>query len=297
MPLRRGAAALAVPICLALAGSTAAANEPTKQECVAANETAQDLLRAGRLRDAREQLAMCTAKACPGAVRDDCAERLRAVDRRLPSVVFTPVARRSAAGIDLSAVRVTVDGAGPPRPLDGAALPVDPGEHTFTFSMGDGPPVSLQLAVHEGERLQRDVEFQPPAAAEAPPEHPASPGRPNTTAVIAWSALGAGAAGVVLGSIFGIIAAGKKSSLTELCAGKKCPPSAEAEEDVQALHANGVASDISFTVGALGLAAGGALLLLFPEDRSPAVVPERSALRNVHAWVGIGHAGIAGRFP
>ena len=180
MPLRRGAIRLVVPFWVVLAGSTAAANEPTKQECVTANENAQDLLRAGKLRDAREQLVMCTAKACPGAVRDDCAERLRAVDQKLPLVVFTPLASKGAAGIDVRAVTVTVDGASPSRPLDGTAIPVDPGEHTFTFSVGDRPPVSLELTLHEGDRLQRDVALEPPAAADAQ-EHQASPGRLNTT--------------------------------------------------------------------------------------------------------------------
>jgi hypothetical protein len=63
--------------------SPAAADAPTKQECVAANEAAQDLRRAGKLREAREKLAVCLDEGCPKAVRDDCAQRRDEVDKAM----------------------------------------------------------------------------------------------------------------------------------------------------------------------------------------------------------------------
>lgn len=57
----------------AVADNTAA---PTKQECVNANESAQDLQRAGKPAEARKKLETCAVESCPTAVREDCAQRL-----------------------------------------------------------------------------------------------------------------------------------------------------------------------------------------------------------------------------
>ena len=63
-------------------------------------------------------------------MRDDCAQRLDEIDRVQPTIVFEV---HDGSGKDLSAVRVLLDG----RPwldrVDGAAVPLDPGAHTFTF--------------------------------------------------------------------------------------------------------------------------------------------------------------------
>ena len=66
---------------------SARAVEPTKLECIAANDAAQDLRRTGKLREAREKLALCVSTACPGPVREDCAQRLTEVDGVMPSIV------------------------------------------------------------------------------------------------------------------------------------------------------------------------------------------------------------------
>ena len=121
---------LPVAFGLWLSASPAVAADPTKQECVAANESAQDLQRTGKLREARASLAVCTAASCPGAVREDCGQRLKEVEAALPRLVF---AAKDALGHDLGAVRVTIDGEPLLDKLDGSSTTVDPGEHHFTF--------------------------------------------------------------------------------------------------------------------------------------------------------------------
>src|ERR1700682_5135359 len=95
---------IAILCALTFATSSALAAKPTKKECAAANEAAQDLRSAGRLRDARASLAVCTAASCPGPIREDCAQRLKDVEAAIPTVVFVA---KDAAGNDLGAVRVT----------------------------------------------------------------------------------------------------------------------------------------------------------------------------------------------
>jgi hypothetical protein len=284
------AATLAAGVVLA---GRAAANEPTKQECVVSNETAQDLQRSGKLVQARAQLQRCAASACPGAVRADCAERLRAVSQALPTVVF---AASAADGRDLASASLAIDGAAQPAALDGSPVAVDPGTHTFVVTVAGRPPVSLQLDLKEGDRVQRSLVFE--AASPRPKgarEEVAGSAAPTEASALAtrrigWTALGAGAAGVTLGTLFGLLAVGRKSALGRACEGSQCPEGQEG--NIEGLHANAVASDVSFAVGVLGLGAGAVLLFAFPQSSAP----HGDAAVVVRPWAGLGDVGVAGRF-
>jgi hypothetical protein len=295
MPLRDKVLLSAILLCVTFPVPASATDEPTKQECVAANESAQDLTRAGKLRDAREELIACSARACPRAVRDDCAERLAAIEHAIPKVTFTLVVPKSDDAIDVRGATATLDGNALSGPIDSTAISVDPGEHTFIFTLLDWPPVSVQLSLHEGDRLEREVVFKAMAPVETHRETPA-PVHTGATRVIGWSAVGTGAAGIVLGSVFGILAVGKKSSLDDgMCnAAKKC--SASAQPDIDALHADAVAANISLAVGAVGLLAGGAILLFVPDGAGGNASREPKDTLHVDPWLGVGSLGMMGRF-
>jgi hypothetical protein len=294
MPLRDRALLSAILLCVTYPVPASAAEELTKQECVAANESAQDLTRAGKLRDAREELVACTARACPRAVRDDCAERLAAVEQAIPKVTFTLTVPKGDDAIDVRGATATVDGTALSGPIDSTAISVDPGEHTFVFTLLDWPPVSVQLSVHEGDRLGREVVFKAMAPVETHREAPA-PVHTGATRVIGWSALGTGAAGIVLGSVFGVLAIGKKSSLDNACSpSKRCPPSAQ--PDIDDLHADAVAANIGLAIGAVGLLAGGAILLFVPDSAGGDAAREANDTLHVHPWLGVGSLGMMGRF-
>jgi hypothetical protein len=127
--------------------SDARADDPTKEQCMSANEAAQSLRQAGRLEAARAQLVTCINKSCSTAVRDDCNERLNEVAKAMPTIVFTA---KGPGDADLVAVRVTMDGGRLADRLDGTALSVDPGEHTFEFTTEGFAPISKKLVVREG---------------------------------------------------------------------------------------------------------------------------------------------------
>ncbi len=293
-----------------LSGGRAAADEPTrqptKQECVVANETAQDLQRSGKLVEARTQLLTCAASACPAAVRTDCADQLQAVDQLLPTVVFLP---KDAASGAVAGASLAVDGVPLAGALDGTPVPVDPGQHTFTIRLTGQAPVVLRLVLREGERVRREVIFRavPHAATTARPgaeggaqgqvapvSPPPSPGPGALTPHrIGWAAVGAGVAGVTLGSVFGLLALGRKSSLKNGCNGSLCPPTQE--DNIEALHVDAVAANVSFLIGVLGLGAGGVLLFAFPEG-SGGEGPHAESALVVRPWAGPGSVGAAGRF-
>jgi hypothetical protein len=254
---------------VALAPSVVSAAEPTKQECVSANERAQDLRRAAQLREAKKELAVCVSASCPAPVREDCATRLSEVDAAMPSLVFVA---KDRAGNDLSAVLVTMDGLPFAENLDGTAVPVDPGEHKFIFE-GEGlPATEKSLVVHEGDK-SRHVNVVLGGVAETPADTQDGlfgPAHRQRTLGIALG--GAGALGVVIGTVFGIAA----KSTYDHAWSNECQLDArmctsQGVSDGKAAHDQATVSTVSFVVGALLLAGGAAFYFTAPKAPSVAV--------------------------
>ncbi len=129
--------------------SAAPARADDVDACASASEKGQELRDQAKLRAARDLFVTCAAERCPAVVRKDCAEWLASVDEALPSVALRA---RDAAGRDLTEVRVTVDGAPVAPRLDGRALVLDPGAHTFVFSAAGVPDVTQKLLLQEREK-------------------------------------------------------------------------------------------------------------------------------------------------
>src|SRR5688572_22684557 len=83
------------------------ASADEKQQCIAASEKAQQLKNAGKLSEARDQLAVCGRPECPKLVEKDCNEWMREVLAILPSVV---VGAKDKKGRDIVEARVSIDG-------------------------------------------------------------------------------------------------------------------------------------------------------------------------------------------
>ncbi|MBX3191809.1 MAG: hypothetical protein KF819_32765 [Labilithrix sp.] len=275
----------------------ARAKEPSKDECISTNEAAQTLRQTGKLREARAQLLVCTAKSCPGPVRDDCAQRLDEVDKATPTIVFAA----KAAGADLSAVRVTMDGSPLAERLDGSPLTVDPGEHTFEFATAGYPNVSRRLLIAEGTKGRQEIVVF--AATTSPPVAPA-PAAPPITApsepfvdapaaevssgssdgqrTLAYVLGGAGIVGLGLGAVFGVVS---KSTYDDALLNCPSGPSSCNDDGVaggKSAHTQATVSTISFIAGG-ALLAGGITLLL---TRS------KSSALNVQPMAGATAAGI-----
>lgn len=297
---------------------------PTKDECINANESAQSLRAAGKLRDAKAKLTLCTARTCPGPIRDDCSEGLNDLQKVMPTVVF---AVRSVGGADLLSVRVKMDGAVLTTRLDGAAVAVDPGQHTFTFEADGFAPFVESLLIREGEKARTErvvlqamtpgrepvpvaspptrgpVHETPPPPSEpaslapAPPPKPApseapaepEPARPKShtspARVTSYVAFGVGVAGVAAGSISGGMAMANKSALGSHCDGNACPSSERS--DINGLRSNGTISTIGFGVGIVGLAAGTVLFLVSRHHE-----PSRTGTTVPLVSVGLGGAAV-----
>jgi len=273
---------VSVGVCVlaGLAGTAAKAfaADPTTSECLAASEASLTLRRQHKVRGARAQLLTCSAASCPADVRNECLRRLGDINAALPTIVFVA---KDAAGNDLTAVKVTMDGHALAEQLEGAALPVDPGEHAFTFALAGRPPVEKKLVIHEGEKARREqIVFPAPVTSAVATSRPnvapvlVSPNAPTsseqsssgmgTQRILGIVAAGLGVVGVGVGIGFGLDALSKHNDANKLCPESNCPTREGLDRWNQAHHA-GHLSNVAFIVGGVGLAAGAVLWFTAPE--------------------------------
>lgn len=277
-------------------GVTAAhAQEKTKEECIAANESAQTMRTGGKLRDAKAQLLVCIDKTCPSVIRDDCAERLDALDRAIPTIVFTA---KGTAGADLTTVVVTMDGVKIAERLDASAIAVDPGEHTFEFSSEGYPPITKKILVREGAKGHQElVDFAPGSGSVAGPPGGGAPAvvdssSGDTQRIAAYAVGAVGIVGIGLGTVFGL-----KASSTYKDAESHCPsgPSSCTQEGItggEDAHTQAAISTASFVVGTVLL--GGALVLYFtaPSSSAPKTARAPRGFVGLSPAAGPGAAGL-----
>jgi hypothetical protein len=134
-------------------------------QCLAANESAVNLRGEHKLRQARQQSLVCAATSCPGEVRDTCQKRVAELSTAIPTVVFLA---KDAAGHDLVAVKVSMDGEPMADRLEGAAVPIEVGQHKFTFEVAGQAPVEQSFVISEGQKDRRETITIGAAAATTP---------------------------------------------------------------------------------------------------------------------------------
>jgi len=247
---------------------SARADSPTKSECAAANETAQDLRTSGKLREARQKLAICTADTCPGPIREDCAQRLQDVDTAMPTIMIEAV---DAVGHDLTSVHVSMDGQSLVQQLGGTAVEVDPGEHHFVFDAEGFQRRSETFVVREGEHNRSlHVVLQ---STSSPSESGSGSGFDGDTQ--RWLGVGLGAGGVVgivVGTIFGLVAKSTyEHALQDECGGEVTHCNVQGVRDGENAHNQAAVATVGFVAGAALLAAGAAFYFSAPHENSVAV--------------------------
>ncbi|HTB76417.1 MAG TPA: hypothetical protein VK762_24385, partial [Polyangiaceae bacterium] len=259
--VRRRLSAVALLAAAGVSQRTAAgADERTdeKQACASAAEEAEQLRSDARLMAARERLLRCSRPACPAAVRSDCAQWMTEVAAAIPTVVL---AVRDARGQDVLGALASVDGVPIAQGLDGKALEVDPGVHTFRFESG-GAAVEQVVLVREGEKsrtitatLDRGsvAATVPSGFASSPPSPAASSSRISTWT---WAFGGIGVAALGVGTYLELSVNAGASSLEGSC-GHSC---SHAEVHPLVLKQQ-VLGPIAFAVGALSLGLAGYTLL------------------------------------
>lgn len=118
-------------------------------DCIASSESGQSLRDSHSLLEARDKFAECSRDLCPRAIRLDCIRQRTEVAAAIPSVVFRA---KDSKGDELTEVTVTCDGSVIASRLDGKAVSVDPGAHTFRFEGAGFTPFDRKIVVGEGEK-------------------------------------------------------------------------------------------------------------------------------------------------
>jgi hypothetical protein len=266
---------------------------------ITAIDLAKAEVQAGRLLEAREVLlSVARIKVKPTesegskqarAEAETLAEQVRV---RIPSIViqFTP-----ALDANAEAPSLVVDGA--PVPIETVGLPrkVNPGAHTIVVTQAAAGEVQKSVTVRESETVPVviDLTQAKPFTVTKPnegmttklPEHAKEP---RNMKPLVYAGFGVAGAGVVLGTISGIVSFSKGSSLNDLCKGTQCVPAAQSV--VSSGRTWATLSTVSFVVAGVGAVAGIAgLLLSSPVQATP--VKAGASLD-----FGLGSVSVQGRF-
>jgi hypothetical protein len=194
-------------------------------------------------------------------------ERATSLEKRLAHLTIKLVA---SAPRDTRVTRDDVEIGDASR---GIALPVNSGEHVIVVT-SEGRNRKFTIAVPEGE--SREIVVEPEPAPPAPPvvllppviTHEAPlPESASSTRMLGFALVGVGATGIVIGSVTGILAIGKKSVVSDNCdASKACNQTGyDAAGAGRTLSA---VSTVAVVAGLAGLAAGTFFILTSPPAKT-----------------------------
>jgi hypothetical protein len=202
---------------------------------------------------------------------------------------------------------VTVDGTPVPAGVLGLPRTVDPGHHVVIAKVatktaqGEG---KQEVDVKEGEQKPVEVALvvtATPEQVEQPPSAPAPETPPPATTshsptVLTWIGIGVAGAGVIAGTVTGLMSMSKKSALQSECPNGVCGPGS-ASSDYDAANTYALVSTIGFI--AAGVGAGVAVVTLIVGHDEPGALPAQSPSAGglkVRPWIGVGAAGMNGTF-
>lgn len=276
---------------------------------------ARALVQLGQLVKARETYLSLTREESTSSspavlkAREDAAKEVAQLEPRLANLTV------KVDGAGAAEASVTMDGVKVPSALIGVARPADPGQHTLqasgngvasdpqTVSLkeGGGATVTLLLKPAAGAAPVPPPNAAPPPAAPAPAAAavaatpPAESGKGNGLRTASYVSFGVGAVGVVLGTVFALKAKSKYSDGNALCNDQDpCNLSQSDADRREQLGKDGdsakTMSIIGFVAGGVGVAAGTTLFILSGKKES------EPAHAGVHPWIGLGSAGLSGRF-
>jgi hypothetical protein len=240
--------------------------------CYTAYEQGQRLRNDGKLRAARDELAVCTGQSCPAFVRKDCSAWLDEVETSIPAVVLMPPS--DAKGKTDMAVTVFVDGERIADRIDGRAIPVDPGPHEVRYEL-DGRSATAHVVVPEGNKtfplvVDPAVLGPPPPVADttSPPNKPWLARLPTSTYVLG---------GVALAGFASFAGFGLAGNSVESCA----PTCTRAQ--VSSLRSDYVIADVSL-LAALAAAGGAVYFAIRSGAGAPSAAPAQA--QTTAWWLG-----------
>jgi hypothetical protein len=264
-------------------------------------EVGRTLEKLGRLIEARDafvRVARFPREAGESPVfttaRDKAAELANALGARIPSLTLKHTGLPSGVRPD-----VVLDGNPLQKELLGLPMRVNPGKVLVRATAPGFLPLEREAMLAERETKEIELAFQAdpnapaalPAHEETPaPNAPRTQEAPSRTAM--WIAFGVGAAGIVTGSVTGLMSLSKTDAAKKTCDGNHCPEAAA--KDIETAKTLAHVSNAGFAVGVLGAGIGVWQFFSASPD-----APEKSAGASgfrAEARVGVGSVSVAGTF-
>ena len=203
-------------------------------------------------------------------------------------------------------VLVKVDGETVPIANLNTNRPMDPGPHIVEASAPGFKPASAKVKLAEGgvDSVALTLEIDPDApkaplgaSGATPAPVPSSPApEAGRSRAPAYAVLGIGAVGLGVGTVFGILALGKKSDLDSACANKVCAPAQQ--DTIDSGKTFGIVSTVGLAVGVAGVGVGAFLLLTSGPSSASARAgkPAHQAGLSVAPVIGTDRVGLSGTF-
>jgi hypothetical protein len=261
------------------------------------------------------------AKA-PKAFTDAQTKARKLLDAALPKLAKLKIHVDMPTGVRPT---IKLDGETIPMAALDVDRPADPGSHIVEASAPGFVVAKAETTLPEGGSGAANLKLEPDPSAQGqmappgyppgqppmgpgsypPPGQPYPPGGPPPGAppgaeskggskTLAFVLIGAGGVGVVVGSVFGALALGKKTSLDNACQPDKsqCPVSAQG--DIDSLKNSATGSTVGFAVGGAALAVGFIVLLTSKSSTTGASTPPSRA--SIEPYVGPRSVGLTGAF-
>lgn len=249
--------------------------------------------------------------------RDDAPASFKSAQESARAEVEEIKPRLAKLTVKVSGVKqgaaLTVDGDPVPAVLIGVPMPMDPGEHKLEVSAEGYAPKSATVKLTEGQVEAVELVLEPaaggvPVAGAAEGEEPTAQGASgqsigsdggaptsggsNGMRIGSYVAFGVGAVGLGLGTVFLLDGASKADDADKKFAAFQRGEATEKEVsdlDAEADSSTNLGTT-GLVVGGLGVATGVVLFLLSSDSGEQAMTP------GVTPWVGLGSAGLSGRF-
>jgi hypothetical protein len=208
---------------------------------------------------------------------------------------------------------VTIDGADLPAEVLGHPRKLDPGHHVVEAEVGTARgQKEIDIAEKDAKELTIDLPAQPAAATGTAASDPQSDndqnaapaGRSTASKVLIFGGFGLAGAGVITGTITGVLSLTKTNSIksSSQCenqgGSKICGPGENG--DLNTAKTMATVSTVSFIVAGVGGVLGVVGLLTGrpsapPDKPADAPASDQTSLRVV-PWIGLGSAGVSGTF-
>jgi hypothetical protein len=250
--------------------------------------SARALAKLGKLVEASDRYLEASQLPASSGSAEDVQQRAKqdAAVERIDLLERVPQLTVAVRGVATTDVNCTLRGASLPAAALGKATPANPGPAEVACRFRDQEQ-KRELVLGEGAHETASFTFAssggPAAGARGDAALPPDVGsHGQTQRWLGWSAVGVGAAGVVVGSVLGIMAIQKKSDFD--CTGSVCRESAATLQSYNELR---VPSAVALIAGGV-LSATGVVLLV--------TAPKPSGERQLGIYLSPTQVGLASRF-